>query len=119
VARLPDGAVVAVSRTAAAFADDCVRAALIVTVRAVPADCAAKVIDRATLRKTGALALTWRNRQFETAAARPGGIERPWTRRREAGAGSTGVQGVGAPAPRAPAASRDATPLLPDVDAER
>jgi competence protein ComEC len=121
VARLPDGAIVAVSRTAAAFADDCTRAALIVTLRAVPADCAAQVIDRATLRKTGAMALTWRNGRFEMAAARPEGIERPWTRRREAAAGGNGAQGVGAPgapASRVPAA-RDATPLQPDVDAAR
>src|SRR5262249_2951363 len=49
VARLADGAAVAVSRTAAAFADDCTRAVLIVTLRAAPADCAATVVDRATL----------------------------------------------------------------------
>jgi competence protein ComEC len=121
VARLPDGAVVAVSRSAAAFADDCTRAALIVTVRAVPADCAATVIDRATLRKTGAVALTWRNGRFETAAARPEGIERPWTRRREAGAGGNAGQSTavsGAPTGRALPAHRDATPLQPDADAE-
>jgi competence protein ComEC len=120
VARLPDGAVVAVSRSAAAFADDCTRAALIVTERAVPADCASTVIDRATLRKTGALALTWRNGRFETAAARPEGIERPWTRRREAGAGGSAGQGAapGVSTGRALPAHRDATPLQPDADAE-
>jgi competence protein ComEC len=122
VARLRDGAVVAVSRTAAAFADDCIRAALIVTVRAVPADCAAMVIDRSTLRKNGATALTWRSGRFEIEAARPEGIERPWTRRREDAAVGNGAQGAatsGTPASRAPAAvHRDATPLQPDVDAE-
>jgi competence protein ComEC len=122
VARLPDGAVVAVSRTAAAFADDCIRAALVVTLRAVPADCAATVIDRSTLRKNGAMALTWRNRRFEITAARPEGIERPWTRY-EAGAGGNGTQAAGTsrgrPASRAPAARRDATPLQPDAAAEQ
>src|ERR1700722_813866 len=49
-ARLADGTAVAVSRTAAALADDCFRAALIVTQRIVPADCAAKVLDRRALR---------------------------------------------------------------------
>jgi competence protein ComEC len=121
-ARLPDGAVVAVSRTAAAFADDCVRAALVVTVRAAPAECGAHVIDRATLRKNGAMALTRRNGQFEIAAARPEGIERPWTRRREAGNDGNAGRGAaasGTAASRAPDARRDATPLQPDADAER
>jgi competence protein ComEC len=122
VARLPDGAVVAVSRTAAAFADDCIRAALIVTVRAVPADCAAKVIDRAMLRKSGAMALTRRNGRFEIAAARPDGVERPWTRRPDDAAGRHASQGAAASAAlasRVQAARRDATPLRPDADAER
>jgi competence protein ComEC len=121
VARLRDGRVVAVSRSAGAFADDCTRAALIITMRAVPADCAATVIDRATLRKTRALALTWREGRFETEAARPEGIERPWTRRRGAGADTGAAQGAavsGAPTGRTPAAHRDATPLQPDADAE-
>jgi competence protein ComEC len=120
VARLPDGAVVAVSRTAAAFADDCIRAVLIVTVRAVPADCAAQVIDRARLRKAGAMALTWRDGRFEIAAARPEGVDRPWTRRREEGTGRNAPQAAAsaAPASRVPAARRDATPLQPDADVE-
>jgi competence protein ComEC len=114
VARLSDGTAVAVSRTAAAFADDCTRAALIVTLRVAPADCAAKVLDRATLRSNGAMALTYRNGHFEAAAARPEGLDRPWARRREAtrnAAQSVAASGV-------PPVSRDATPPQPDVDAE-
>jgi competence protein ComEC len=121
VARLPDGAVVAVSRTAAAFADDCIRAALIVTLRAVPADCAATVIDRATLRKSGSMALTWRNGRFEIAASRPEGVDRPWTRRREDAADRNAAQDAApsaTPTSRMPAARRDATPLQPDADME-
>jgi competence protein ComEC len=119
VAKLPDGAVVAVSRSAGAFADDCMRAALIITLRAAPGDCRAQVIDRMTLRRNGATALTWRNGRFETAAARPEGVERPWTRRREDRGGAGAVAGTsGAPAVRVPAARRDATPLQPDADAE-
>ena len=71
VGHLADGAVVAVPRGPAAFADDCARAALIVTMRPPPA-CAAMVIDRKALRETGALALTRRNGAFEVTAARPG-----------------------------------------------
>ncbi len=119
VARLPDGAVVAVSRTAAAFADDCTRAVLIVTPRAVPADCAARVIDRATLRRNGATALTWRDGRFETMAARPEGTDRPWTRHREAGRSAAQGAPSGRSDSRVPAAPRDPTPLQPDIDAER
>jgi competence protein ComEC len=124
VARLPDGAMVAVSRTAAAFADDCIRTALIVTLRAAPGDCRAPVIDRAALRKNGATALTWRNGRFEMTAARPEGIERPWTRHREPAGGSgqngrmAGTPTAETPASRAPAAPRNGPPLQPDADAE-
>jgi competence protein ComEC len=116
VARLRDGIVVAVSRTAAAFADDCTRAALIVTLRVAPGDCAAKVIDRATLRSSGAMALTYRNGQFEAASARSEGVARPWTRRREVARNTTPTSSA---APGAPAASRDATPPQSDIDAEQ
>lgn len=101
VAHLPDGAVVAVSRTAAALADDCSRAVLIVTLRAAPADCAARVIDRAMLHRNGATALTWRHGRFDMAAARPDGIDRRWTRRRDDGAGRTRRPATGAFSARA------------------
>jgi competence protein ComEC len=116
VARLADGAAVAVSRSAAAFADDCTRAALIVTLRVAPGDCAAKVIDRTTLRRNGAMALTYRNGQFETTSARPEGLDRPWTRRREPTRGSTTPPGSAASG--APTSPRDATPPQPDMDAQ-
>jgi hypothetical protein len=86
-----------------------------VTLRVAPADCAAAVLDRATLRSNGAMAFTYRNGQFETASARPEGIDRPWTRRREAGRNA--AQSVAASA--IPPASRDATPPQPDIDAEQ
>jgi len=116
VARLADGAVVAVSRTAAAFADDCTRAVLIVTLRVAPADCAATVIDRATLRSNGAMAFTYRNGQFEVTSARPEGLDRPWTRRREV-ARNTGQSVVAAPGLLP--VSRDAMPQQPEIDAEQ
>jgi competence protein ComEC len=115
VARLADGAAVAVSRTAAAFADDCTRAVLIVTLRVAPADCAATVLDRTTLRSNGAMALTYRNGQFETASARPQGIDRPWTRRREAARNA--AQNVAASSGAPP--SHDVTQPQPDIDAEQ
>jgi competence protein ComEC len=110
VARLADGAAVAVTRTAAAIADDCARAALMVTMRIVPPDCAATVIDRSALRAGGATALTYRDGSFDRTAARPEGQDRPWARSRSA-------------PPRARTSTpqqdpRDATPPGPDVDAE-
>ena len=114
VARLHDGAAVAVSRTAAAFADDCTRAVLIVTLRPAPADCAAMVLDRTTLRGNGATALTYRNGHFEAVSARPEGLDRPWARRREVVRNT--VQSVAPSA--APPPSREAPLSQPDIDAE-
>jgi competence protein ComEC len=121
VARLADGSAVAVSRTAAALADDCFRAALIVTSRAVPADCAAKVLDRKTLQGNGAMALTRRDGSFESVSARPEGFDRPWTRRRQADRNQAdrNVTAPNAPPPVAPVLPRDATPPQPDGDAEQ
>jgi competence protein ComEC len=108
VARLGDGTAVAVSRTAAALADDCARAALIVTLRVAPPDCAARVLDRAALRSGGATALTWHGGSFDITAARPTAFDRPWARRPETPARlATNAQ------------SLDATPPAPDTDAEQ
>ncbi len=108
VGHLADGAVVAVPRGPAAFADDCARAALIVTMRPLP-DCTAMVIDRKALRETGALALARRNGTFEMTATRPATLDRPWARHvapREA-----------RPTQNARPAEVDATPPA-DADAE-
>ncbi len=78
--RLADGAIVAVARGPGALADDCSRAALVVTPRAPPPDCAAMVIDRKALRDTGAVVLYRRDGRFEVLATRPGGVDRPWAR---------------------------------------
>ncbi len=108
VGRLADGALVAVSRTAAALTDDCARAALIITLRNPPPGCAAQVLDRALLRSGGATALFRRNGSFDVRPARPPGFERPWAGHLKA--------------PRRPAASaaqaRDVSPPVPDADAE-
>ena len=108
--RLADGAIVAVARSPAALADDCSRAALVVTPRAPPPGCSAMVIDRRALRETGAVALVRRDGNFEVTAARPSGFDRPWARRyapREARPALTS----------AVRPETDATPP-PDLDAE-
>src|SRR5260370_519835 len=91
------------------LADDCTRGIVIGSLGVGPADCAATVLNRATLRSNGAMALTYRNGQFETASARPGGIDRPWTRHREAA--RRAAQSVAAS--HALPVSRDATPPQP------
>jgi competence protein ComEC len=122
VARLADGTAVAVSRTPAALAEDCFRAALVVTLRAAPADCAARVLDRKALRDNGATGFIYRNGSFGVIAARPESFERPWTGRR--GTANSAASNTASEAPKravqgAPAAPRDATPPQPDVDGEQ
>jgi competence protein ComEC len=80
VGHLADGAIIAIPRSPAAFADDCARAALIVTMRRPVPSCAAMVIDRKALRETGALALFRRDGIFEVTATRPATLDRPWAR---------------------------------------
>ncbi|MGA8158170.1 MAG: ComEC/Rec2 family competence protein [Rhodoplanes sp.] len=110
IARLADGTIVAVARTGEAFADDCVRAALVIARRDPPADCAATVIDRERLRSSGALALRRAGQGWEITPTRPPGFDRPWAK----AATESRAQ---APATRSPRASpRDATPAIKDLE---
>ena len=79
VAGLADGGLVAQSLRADALADDCERAALVVTARQPPKDCAASVIDQERLRRQGALALWRKAGGFEVEAVKPRGFDRPWS----------------------------------------
>jgi competence protein ComEC len=121
VAKLAGGAAVAVTRAPAGFADDCARAALIVTLRVAPPDCAARVLDRNALRQGGATALTWRDGTFTVTPARPSGFDRPWAKRRDAPGTTTtpgGTTSTAGPDSGRRPVERDATPLVPDIDAE-
>src|SRR5437868_2366071 len=73
------GGLVAQSFKPEALADDCERAALIVTVRQAAASCAASVIDADRLRRQGAMALRRSREGFVVEAAKPRGIDRPWS----------------------------------------
>ena len=65
-----------------AVAEDCARAAVIVSAREIPASgCAAIAIDRQTSREHGAVALRKIGDHFQFALARPPGAERPWMTR--------------------------------------
>lgn len=70
---------IAVAKTPEAFADDCVRAAVVVTRRSAPPGCRALVIDRDVLSATGALALYRSADGFTVVTARSALYVRPWT----------------------------------------
>src|SRR5262249_11900117 len=78
VARLRDGSLIAIARTVEALAEDCRRAAVVVTAHAAPPGCAAFVIDRQVWRRSGAMALRRLGEGFEITAVRRGGYDRPW-----------------------------------------
>jgi competence protein ComEC len=110
IGRLADGAIVAIARGPEAFEEDCRRAAVVVSARTAPPDCAALVVDRTVWQRRGAIALRQVGGQWEVTAARPPGLDRPWARRRptaeEASASAT-------PQRRE---LRDATPRIEDME---
>ncbi len=120
IGHLGGGALVAYTQTPDAFADDCARAALIVTPLDPPPDCAAAVIGRDAWRRYGALALRRDGAHFSMISARPANFDRPWapapTPRRRRSAADDG-QDAGPALPRAP--PRDATPAQDDIEADQ
>jgi competence protein ComEC len=79
VTEMEAGGLVALTLKPEALADDCTRAALLVTARQAPSSCASAVIDRDRWTSQGAMAL-WRSRSgFTVAANKPRGIDRPWS----------------------------------------
>jgi len=109
VATLGNGRLIAASLAAEAFAEDCMRAAIVVSPRQAPGACNALLFDRARWRAHGAMTLRWTGDAFEMIAARPAGYGRPW-----------------APAPQTVALSQsttsrptpqDATPRMEDLEA--
>jgi competence protein ComEC len=78
VGHLRGGRLVAMSLASEAFAEDCARAAVVLSPREAPGDCRALLLDRRILRDRGAMALRIDGNRFEVSAARPAGYERPW-----------------------------------------
>ncbi|AMA58410.1 ComEC/Rec2 family competence protein [Bradyrhizobium sp. CCGE-LA001] len=114
VTPLADGRLVALSLRVDGLADDCSRAALVVTARPAPSGCAAMVVDRPRLASQGALALTQRGDGFSVQTVRARGTSRPWL---PAGAGEGDFDGSLVPKTAAPR-SRDATPAETDLQAD-
>jgi competence protein ComEC len=108
-------ALVAQAFKAEALTDDCERAAIIVTLRQAPASCAASVIDADRLRRQGAMALRRGREGFVVEAAKPRGIDRPWS----PAAANEGEADARVLAPRVvPPRAVDATPSEADLQAE-
>jgi competence protein ComEC len=111
-ARLADGALVATPQQPEAFAEDCRRAALVLTRRTAPPGCTAKFIDRTIWPHTGAAAFVHTPQGFTMTVARPADQDRPW-----APAPAKPVAAVTKAPARAvaPPASPDATPNARDL----
>ncbi len=109
VARMPGGTIVALALRPEAFDDDCVRASLIVTRHVPPSDCGARVLDRGSLGRLGAVSLTRVGSEWQILAARPLGYERPWARAPSQGASAAPVAASSSP-------PRDATPRADEIE---
>jgi competence protein ComEC len=79
VAQLPDGGFVALALRPEALADDCTRAAVIVTAKQASPDCGALVIGQERLQKQSAISLRRTRSGFVIDTVRPNGVDRPWS----------------------------------------
>jgi competence protein ComEC len=79
VAAMADGGLVTLALRPEALADDCERAALVVTARQPPAACASPVMSWDRLRSQGAMALRRTRNGFAIDAVKPRGVDRPWS----------------------------------------
>jgi len=114
VTEMAGGAFVALALKPEALADDCARAALLVTARQAPPSCPSAVIEGDRLRSQGALALRRGAAGFVVGANRPRGVDRPWS---PAAGGDTEAAATLAPRRAVPRAV-DATPAEADLQAE-
>jgi competence protein ComEC len=75
---LSDGRLVTTALATEAFAEDCTRAAVVISPRQAYGSCGAMLIDRPVWRARGAIALRWTGERFEQSEAQPAGYDRPW-----------------------------------------
>ena len=115
MAQLADGGFIALTLRPEALADDCERAALLVTTKQAPPACGSTVINLERLRRQGAMAL-WRGKGgFAVDAVKPRGVNRPWAPAAEGGTET--APAALAPRPAVPQVL-DATPAEADLQAE-
>jgi competence protein ComEC len=110
VVQAADGAIIALTLKPEAFSDDCTHAAMIVTLRQPPTDCAALVLDQEMLKRRGPLALRKMAEGYAITAIRPRGVDRPWSP-----ALAEDDAAVPVARPGRPAQSVDATPAESDL----
>jgi competence protein ComEC len=128
VVRATDGRLAAMALKPEALADDCARAAIVVTVSLPPADCAALVFDHDALARSGTLALrriydgaghgaeSHASGTYAVTAIHPRGVSRPWSPHiAETHANASPSSARTGLAKRAPV---DATPAEKDLQAE-
>ena len=107
IGRLADGRLVSFVQSVEAFAEDCARAAVVISPREAPGSCAATLIDRKAWRANGALTLRWTGERFALSAARPPGYGRSWARGAPRATPDTSAL---------PARAPDATPRPADLE---
>lgn len=92
-----------------AFAEDCMRAAVIVTPLFAPPGCAAElVIDRDSLATTGSVTLTEQGQHWRITSARGVDEDRPWSRAPKRRWGRSLEKGADSAASDAPMDASDA-----------
>ncbi|HEY4142630.1 MAG TPA: ComEC/Rec2 family competence protein, partial [Pseudolabrys sp.] len=80
IGRMADSRLAAMALSVEAFAEDCARAAVVISPREAPGTCLALLLDRKAWRANGAISLRWNGNRFEQEAARPVSYDRPWAR---------------------------------------
>ena len=110
IGRLSDGRLISMVLGPEAFAEDCARAAVVVSLReAASPNCAATLVDRNVWRAGGAVTLRWKADQFEQTVTLPPRYDRPW------GHGGSSAAGRAQPLMVAPG---DTAPRPQDLEAE-
>jgi competence protein ComEC len=112
--QMADGRYVTIAKRADAFADDCEKAAIIVTARQPSPACKARVFDQQRLQQTGSLALHSRGGAFVVEAVLPAGSNRPWARN----ALEADDSGEGIAIRSTPSRPADATPSVENLPPE-
>jgi competence protein ComEC len=118
VVQMADGRLAALSLKPDGLADDCARAALIVTPRPVASTCGATVIELRRLRAQGTMALRRTRSGFKIEAIKPRGTNRPWLP--SSGDFETNIDSVagGSTASGASGRPADATPAEADLQVD-
>ena len=109
------GGYVTIALRPEAFADDCMKAVAIVTMRQAPPDCGAMVFDRKRLNDSGSVALQRVGGSLAIEAVKPVGTDRPWARGPQSAAVESATQVNARPVTTRPV---DATPAEADLAPE-